>query len=252
MTLYNINYKIKWVINMLEIKNFSKTYSKNKKKAVDDLSIKVEDGEIYGFIGHNGAGKTTTIKSIVGIIDFEEGDILVNGISIKDNPIEVKKQIAYIPDSPDIYTSYTGINYLNFIADIFNISKEEREAEIKKYADTFDLTNALGDLISSYSHGMKQKLVIISALLHKPKLLILDEPFVGLDPNASHKLKTIMKNMCKEGASIFFSSHVLEVVEKLCNKVGIIKDGKLVLSVDLSKEKQAKNLETIFLELNDK
>ncbi len=237
---------------MLEIKNFSKTYSKNKKKAVDDLSIKVEDGEIYGFIGHNGAGKTTTIKSMVGIIDFEEGDILVNGISIKDNPIEVKKQIAYIPDSPDIYTSYTGINYLNFIADIFNISKEEREAEIKKYADTFDLTNALGDLISSYSHGMKQKLVIISALLHKPKLLILDEPFVGLDPNASHKLKTIMKNMCKEGASIFFSSHVLEVVEKLCNKVGIIKDGKLVLSVDLSKEKQAKNLETIFLELNDK
>ena len=237
---------------MLEIKNFSKTYSKNKKKAVDDLSIKVEDGEIYGFIGHNGAGKTTTIKSIVGIIDFEEGDILVNGISIKDNPIEVKKQIAYIPDSPDIYTSYTGINYLNFIADIFNISKEEREAEIKKYADTFDLTNALGDLISSYSHGMKQKLVIISALLHKPKLLILDEPFVGLDPNASHKLKTIMKDMCKEGASIFFSSHVLEVVEKLCNKVGIIKDGKLVLSVDLSKEKQAKNLETIFLELNDK
>ncbi|MDD4027682.1 MAG: ABC transporter ATP-binding protein [Bacilli bacterium] len=237
---------------MLEIKNFSKTYSKNKKKAVDDLSIKVEDGEIYGFIGHNGAGKTTTIKSMVGIIDFEEGDILVNGISIKDNPIEVKKQIAYIPDSPDIYTSYTGINYLNFIADIFNISKEEREAEIKKYADTFDLTNALGDLISSYSHGMKQKLVIISALLHKPKLLILDEPFVGLDPNASHKLKTIMKDMCKEGASIFFSSHVLEVVEKLCNKVGIIKDGKLVLSVDLSKEKQAKNLETIFLELNDK
>jgi len=233
-------------------KNFSKTYSKNKKKAVDDLSIKVEDGEIYGFIGHNGAGKTTTIKSMVGIIDFEEGDILVNGISIKDNPIEVKKQIAYIPDSPDIYTSYTGINYLNFIADIFNISKEEREAEIKKYADTFDLTNALGDLISSYSHGMKQKLVIISALLHKPKLLILDEPFVGLDPNASHKLKTIMKDMCKEGASIFFSSHVLEVVEKLCNKVGIIKDGKLVLSVDLSKEKQAKNLETIFLELNDK
>lgn len=237
---------------MLEIKNFSKTYSKNKKKAVDDLSIKVEDGEIYGFIGHNGAGKTTTIKSMVGIIDFEEGDILVNGISIKDNPIEVKKQIAYIPDSPDIYTSYTGINYLNFIADIFNISKEEREAEIKKYADIFELTNALGDLISSYSHGMKQKLVIISALLHKPKLLILDEPFVGLDPNASHKLKTIMKNMCKEGASIFFSSHVLEVVEKLCNKVGIIKDGKLVLSVDLSKEKQAKNLETIFLELNDK
>lgn len=237
---------------MLEIKNFSKTYSKNKKKAVDDLNIKVEDGEIYGFIGHNGAGKTTTIKSIVGIIDFEEGDILVNGISIKDNPIEVKKQIAYIPDTPDIYTSYTGINYLNFIADIFNISKEEREAEIKKYADTFDLTNALGDLISSYSHGMKQKLVIISALLHKPKLLILDEPFVGLDPNASHKLKTIMKDMCKEGASIFFSSHVLEVVEKLCNKVGIIKDGKLVLSVDLSKEKQAKNLETIFLELNDK
>lgn len=237
---------------MLEIKNFSKTYSKNKKKAVDDLNIKVEDGEIYGFIGHNGAGKTTTIKSIVGIIEFEEGDILVNGISIKDNPIEVKKQIAYIPDTPDIYTSYTGINYLNFIADIFNISKEEREAEIKKYADTFDLTNALGDLISSYSHGMKQKLVIISALLHKPKLLILDEPFVGLDPNASHKLKTIMKDMCKEGASIFFSSHVLEVVEKLCNKVGIIKDGKLVLSVDLSKEKQAKNLETIFLELNDK
>lgn len=237
---------------MLEISNLSKTYSKNKKKSVDNLNIKVEDGEIYGFIGHNGAGKTTTIKSVVGIIDFEEGDILVNGVSIKDNPIEVKQQIAYIPDSPDIYNSYTGINYLNFIADIYNISKEEREEKIKKYSDIFDLTNALGDLISSYSHGMKQKLVIISALIHNPKLLILDEPFVGLDPNASHKLKEIMKEMCKEGTSIFFSSHVLEVVEKLCDKVGIIKDGKLVLSVDLSKEKQTKNLETIFLELNDK
>ncbi len=237
---------------MLIIKNLSKTYSKGKIKAVDDLNLEVKDGEIYGFIGHNGAGKTTTIKSIAGIIDFEEGDILVNGISVKEDPIEVKKLIAYIPDSPDIYTSYTGINYLNFIADIFNISKEERETEIKKYSDIFDLTNSLGDLISSYSHGMKQKLVIISALIHKPKLLILDEPFVGLDPNAAHSLKEIMKDLCKNGASIFFSSHVLEVVEKLCNKVGIIKNGKLVLSVDLSKDKQAKNLETIFLELNEK
>ncbi|MFA5602770.1 MAG: ABC transporter ATP-binding protein [Bacilli bacterium] len=236
---------------MLKIKHFSKVYGNNTKKAVDDLNLHIKKGEIFGFIGHNGAGKTTTIKSIVGINEITEGEILIDGISVKDNPLECKKKIAYIPDNPDVYMSLTGIGYLNFVADIFGISKEEREELINKYATTFELLPNLGDLISSYSHGMKQKLVVISALIHKPKLLILDEPFVGLDPKASFALKKIMKNLCKEGCSIFFSSHVLEVVEKLCDRVGIIKDGKLVACGELSKIKGDKDLESIFLGINE-
>lgn len=235
---------------MLEIINFSKSY-KNGKKAVNNISITVNDGEIFAFIGHNGAGKTTTIKSIVGILEFEEGDILIDGVSIKKDPIKCKSNIAYIPDNPDIYESLTGIQYLNFIADIFNVSKSDRENLIKYYADKFEITNFLGDLISSYSHGMKQKLVLISALLHKPKLLVLDEPFVGLDPKASHLLKEEMKKLCNEGVAIFFSTHVLEVAEKLCDKVAIIKDGDIVSQGGMEEVKGDSSLEDIFMELID-
>ncbi len=235
---------------MLEIKNFSKSYGKGK-NAVDNISLKVNSGEIYGFIGHNGAGKTTTIKSIVGILDFTEGDILIGGTSIKDNPVKCKSKMAYIPDNPDIYESLTGIQYLNFIADVYKVSKSDRENLIKKYADRFELTKYLGDLISSYSHGMKQKLVIISALIHKPKLLVLDEPFVGLDPKASFILKEIMREICSEGTSIFFSSHVLEVVEKLCNKVAIIKNGRIIDQGTIEKVKGNSSLEDVFMELID-
>ena len=235
---------------MLKINNLSKTYGNNNKKAVDNLSLEVKPGEIYGFIGHNGAGKTTTIKSIVGIIDFD-GDIIIDGLSLKENPIECKKKIAYIPDSPDIYDALTGIQYLNFIGDIFEIPLKERQELINKYSEIFKLKDNLVDLISTYSHGMKQKLVIISALIHKPKLLILDEPFVGLDPKAAFTLKSIMKDMCSEGTSVFLSSHVLEVVEKLCDRVGIIKEGKLVLEGKTSKIIGHKSLESLFLELNN-
>ncbi|MDD4624631.1 MAG: ABC transporter ATP-binding protein [Bacilli bacterium] len=235
---------------MLKINNLSKIYGNNNKKAVDNLSLEVKSGEIYGFIGHNGAGKTTTIKSIVGIIDFD-GDIIIDGLSLKENPIECKKKIAYIPDSPDIYDALTGIQYLNFIGDIFEIPLKERQELINKYSEIFKLKDNLVDLISTYSHGMKQKLVIISALIHKPKLLILDEPFVGLDPKAAFTLKSIMKDMCSEGTSVFFSSHVLEVVEKLCDRVGIIKEGKLVLEGKTSKIIGHKSLESLFLELNN-
>lgn len=235
---------------MLEIKNFSKSYKGNK-KAVDNISLKVKPGELYGFIGHNGAGKTTTIKSIVGINEFEEGEILINGKSIKDNPIECKKMMAYIPDNPDLYESLTAIQYLNFIADIYEIPKKERKERIEKYSDKLELTKYLGDLISSYSHGMKQKLVIISALIHKPKLLVLDEPFVGLDPKAAHILKEIMRDICKEGSAIFFSSHVLEVVEKLCDKIAIIKKGKIVVEGTLEEVKGDGTLEDLFMELID-
>ncbi|MGL4850147.1 MAG: ABC transporter ATP-binding protein [Clostridium sp.] len=233
---------------MLEIRNFSKSYLKGK-KVVDNLNLKIEKGEIFGFIGHNGAGKTTTIKAIVGILEVEEGEIFVNGISVKENPNECKKIIAYVPDNPDIYENLTGIQYLNFISDVFKV--ENREDIIKKYGDLFELTNALGDLISSYSHGMKQKLVLISALIHKPKLLILDEPFVGLDPVASHKIKEIMKEICKEGSSIFFSTHVLEVAEKICDKVAIIKKGQLVASGEVKKIVGDSSLEKIFMELEE-
>ena len=232
---------------MLKIINLSKSY-KNK-KAIENISIEVNKGEVFGFIGHNGAGKTTTIKSIVGIHNFEEGDILINSKSIKENPIECKKDIAYIPDNPDIYESLTLIQYLNFIADIFKVSKNEREEKIKYYSEKFEINKALGDLISSYSHGMKQKLAIISALIHSPKVLILDEPFVGLDPKASFILKEIMKEFCNNGGCIFFSTHVLEVAEKICDKIGIIKGGKLMAYGKTNEVIGDKSLENIFMEM---
>lgn len=233
---------------MLNVKGFSKAY-KDGKKAVDNISFQVNKGDIFGFIGHNGAGKTTTIKSIVGILEFNEGEITLDGLSIKKDPIKYKKEIAYIPDNPDLYESLTGIQYLSFIADIYGVSKDERENLIKKYGDAFDLTKSLGGLISSYSHGMKQKLAIISALIHKPKLFILDEPFVGLDPKASHTLKEIMKKLCEEGHAIFFSTHVLEVAEKLCTKISIIKEGKIVASGKTEDVIGNKSLEDIFMGL---
>lgn len=236
---------------MLQIKNLCKTYPGGK-KAVDHLNLKIAPGDIYGFIGHNGAGKTTTIKAITGIIDFEEGEILVDGISVRKDPLICKRKIAYIPDNPDLYEYLTGIQYLNFIGDIFQVSVSEREERIRKYGELFELMPALGDLISSYSHGMKQKLAIISALLHKPSLMIMDEPFVGLDPKASVLLKDVMRQMCEEGTAIFFSTHVLEVAEKLCNKVAIIKDGKLVLSGRTREVIGGQSLESLFMELEEK
>ena len=233
---------------MLEIKNFSKEYSKGK-KAVDNISLTVNSGEIFGFIGHNGAGKTTTIKSIVGILEFSEGDILIDSKSIKKNAIECKKVMAYIPDNPDIYEFLTGIQYLNFVADIFGIEQSVRQERIKTYGDLFGITENLGDLISSYSHGMKQKVAIISALVHEPKLLVLDEPFVGLDPKAALDLKNIMKELCRQGSAIFFSTHVLEVAQKLCNKIAIIKDGKLVTSGNMEEVVKNQSLEDIFMEV---
>ena len=235
---------------MLYINNFSKEYSKGK-KAVDNISLTVNAGEIFGFIGHNGAGKTTTIKSIVGILEFSEGDILIDNKSIKKNPEECKKVMAYIPDNPDLYEALTGIQYLSFMADIYKVSKEQREKLIKYYGDKFELTKYLGDLISSYSHGMKQKLAVISALIHKPKLLILDEPFVGLDPKAAHTLKEIMREICNEGSAIFFSTHVLEVAEKLCDKIAIIKGGKIVATGTTEEVKGNSTLEDVFIELID-
>ncbi len=232
---------------MLTINNLTKHYG--NKTAVDNLTLHIAPGEIYGFIGHNGAGKTTTIKASCGIIGFDEGEILVDGVSIKDNPIECKKKFAYIPDNPDLYDFLSGIKYLNFVADIYAIPKSERNDLIKKYADMFELTPSLAEPISNYSHGMKQKLAIISALIRKPKLMILDEPFVGLDPKASHLLKEIMAELCKNGGAIFFSTHVLEVAEKLCTKVAIIKDGKLVISGDTAEVIGNASLESVFLEL---
>lgn len=232
---------------MLTIKNLTKRYG--NKTAVDDLTLHIAPGEIYGFIGHNGAGKTTTIKACCGIIGFDDGEILVDGISIKSNPIECKKKFAYIPDNPDLYDFLSGIKYLNFVADIYGIPKGERNSLIKKYADMFELTDSLADPISNYSHGMKQKLAIISALIRKPKLMILDEPFVGLDPKASHILKEIMAELCRNGGAIFFSTHVLEVAEKLCTKVAIIKDGKLVISGNTAEVIGNASLESVFLEL---
>ena len=235
---------------MLEFRHFSKTY-KGGKRAVDDLSLVIEAGDIYGFIGHNGAGKTTSLKAACGILDFTEGDILIGGVSVKADPVATKKMTAYIPDNPDIYEFMTGIAYLNFIADVYGVSTEERTARIEKYASMFELSTDLGSPVSSYSHGMKQKLAIISALIHAPKLLILDEPFVGLDPKASHLLKQVFREMCENGTAIFFSTHVLEVAQKLCNKIAIIKGGKLVVSGDTADVVGDGSLEEVFLELAD-
>lgn len=235
---------------MLSIQNFSKSY-KGGKKAVNNVNIEVKAGDIYGFIGHNGAGKTTTIRCVVGALDFTEGNILIDGKSVKKDPIACKQIMAYIPDNPDLYEYLTGIGYLNFVADIYGVSKRDREERIKKYADAFELTKSLGDNISSYSHGMRQKLAIISAFIHKPKLLVLDEPFVGLDPKASHILKQMMKELCEEGSAIFFSTHVLEVAQKLCNKIAIIKGGELVVSGKTEEITANQSLEDVFMELID-
>ena len=235
---------------MLEFRNFSKTY-KGGKRAVDGLSLHVEAGDIYGFIGHNGAGKTTSLRAACGILDFTEGDILIGGISVKKDPVAVKKMTAYIPDNPDIYEFMTGIAYLNFIADVYGVSAEERKARIEKYAGMFEISADLGAPVSSYSHGMRQKLAIIAALIHAPKLLVLDEPFVGLDPKASHLLKQIFRDMCESGTAIFFSTHVLEVAQKLCNKIAIIKNGRLVVSGDTKDVVGDGSLEEVFLELAD-
>jgi ABC-2 type transport system ATP-binding protein len=235
---------------MLKIENLTKRYG--DKKAVDGLSLHIERGEIYGFIGHNGAGKTTTLKACVGILGFEEGEIYVDGVSIREQPLECKQKIAYIPDNPDLYPFMTGIRFLNFIADIFQVGATERSARIKKYAEAFELTADLALPISAYSHGMKQKLALISALIHEPKLVVMDEPFVGLDPKAAHTLKEIMRELCDKGGAIFFSTHVLEVAEKLCDKVAIIKDGKLIKSGTMDEVKGDDSLEEVFLELAEK
>ena len=235
---------------MLSIRELEKSYG-GTKKAVEGVSLEINDGEIFGFIGHNGAGKTTTIKCVVGILPFDKGEIYIDGMNIKDHPMECKKITAYIPDNPDLYELLTGIQYLNFISDLYQISVDDRKLSIDKYSKMFGLENNLGDLIQSYSHGMKQKLALISALIRKPKLLILDEPFVGLDPKASHEVKEVMKEMCSEGTSIFFSTHVLEVAEKLCDKVAIIKDGHIVSTGTMDEVKGDKSLEDVFLELEN-
>ena len=234
---------------MLRIENLTKVYGQHK--AVDSLSLHIAPGEIYGFIGHNGAGKTTTLKACCGILRFDDGEIYINGKSIKEEPVACKRDIAYIPDNPDLYEFLSGIKYLNFIADIFGVSKHEREERINKYADMFELTGDLAQPISAYSHGMKQKLAIISALIHSPKLLIMDEPFVGLDPKAAHILKGLMRELCDNGGAIFFSTHVLEVAEKLCDKVAIIKSGKLIVSGPMEQVKGDASLENVFLELEE-
>lgn len=234
---------------MLEIKNFSKSYGDFK--AVDNLNLTVKDGEIYGFIGHNGAGKSTTIKAVVGAMDFTEGEIYIDGKSVKRDPLGCKSVTAYVPDNPDIYDHLSGIQYLNFICDIFRVSESDRNERIKKYAELFEISSNLGDLISSYSHGMKQKLVLISALVHNPRFMVLDEPFVGLDPVASYKLKEIMREKCNEGGAIFFSTHVLEVVEKLCDRIGIIKRGRLVAEGSVQEVVGDKSLESFFLEIEE-
>lgn len=231
---------------MLEIKKFSKTY-KNGKKAVDSLNLSVKSGDIYGFIGHNGAGKSTTIKAVVGVLEFEEGQILIDGKDIRKEPVACKQQMAYIPDNPDLYEHLTGIQYLNFIGDIFGVPGRERKERIQTYGDMLEITDALGDQISSYSHGMKQKTALLSAFLHEPRLMVLDEPFVGLDPRASLMLKNAMKEMCSRGGAIFFSTHVLDVAEKLCNQVAIIKGGKLVAAGPTEELTQGKSLEEVFM-----
>ena len=235
---------------MLKIAHLTKTFG--EKKAVDDLSLEIAPGEIYGFIGHNGAGKTTTLKSVVGIQQFDAGEITIGGISLKKDPLACKRQLAYIPDNPDLYDFMTGIKYLNFIADIFGVSASDRQERIRNYADLFELTDDLAQPIAAYSHGMKQKLAILSAWIHDPKLIIMDEPFVGLDPKASHLLKGMMREVCDGGGAIFFSTHVLEVAEKLCDKVAIIKGGKLIRSGTMEEVKGDDSLEDVFLELEGK
>lgn len=231
---------------MLEIRNYSKTYGEGK-KAADNVSLTVESGDIYGFIGHNGAGKSTTIRAVVGVLDFTEGEIFIDGHSVKDEPVECKRVTAYIPDNPDLYENLTGMQYLNFVADVFGIGAAEREEIIRKYADMFEITDSLGDMISSYSHGMKQKVAIISALIHDPKLMVLDEPFVGLDPKAAFILKEIMREMCRNGSAIFFSTHVLDVAEKLCNKVAIIRKGSITATGTMEEITEGHSLEEVFL-----
>ncbi len=233
---------------MLTIRNLTKHYL-GSSKGVTNLSLHVAPGDLYAFIGHNGAGKTTTLKAIAGIHGFEQGEIIIDGINIKDDPMTCKEKLAYIPDNPDLYEYLTGIQYLNFIADVFKISADERQAVISDYADRLEITAALGDLISSYSHGMKQKLAILSALIHKPRLMLLDEPFVGLDPKAAAVVKSLMHELCRSGGAVFFSTHVLEVAEKLCNKVAIIKDGVLVKSGKMEDVVGDESLEDIFLEV---
>ena len=232
---------------MLEIKNLTKIYG--EKRAVDNLSLHIAPGEIYGFIGHNGAGKTTTLKASVGILDFDEGEIRIGGVSIREDPLACKRRIAYIPDNPDLYEFMTGIKYLNFISDIFDIAADRRAEEIRRLADTFELTDSLSQPIAAYSHGMKQKLAIIAAWIHSPSLIIKDEPFVGLDPKASHILKGMMRELCDRGGAIFFSTHVLEVAERLCDKVAIIKAGRLIRSGTMEEVRGDDSLEEVFLEL---
>ena len=235
--------------DMLRIDHLTKTYG--EKKAVDDLSLHIAPGEIYGFIGHNGAGKTTTLKSIAGILQFDAGDIRIGGTSIREDPLACKRMMAYIPDNPDLYEYMTGIKYLNFIADIFGVSADDRQSRIRDYAARFELTDDLAQPIAAYSHGMKQKLAIISAWLHQPRLILMDEPFVGLDPKAAHLLKGMMRELCDAGGAIFFSTHVLEVAEKLCDKVAIIKGGKLIRSGTMEDVKGDESLESVFLELEE-
>ena len=230
---------------MLEIKNLTKAYG--EKKAVDDVSLHIQKGEIYGFIGHNGAGKTTTLKACCGLLDFEKGEIYVDGVSVKENPLACKQKIAYIPDNPDLYAFMTGVQYLQFVGDIYKVESGARQERIHKYADLFELTESLAMPIGAYSHGMKQKLALIAALMHEPKLMIMDEPFVGLDPKAAHTVKQIMRELCNQGSAIFFSTHVLEVAEKLCDKVAIIKDGKLIASGTMDEVTGDKSLESVFL-----
>ena len=236
-------------MSILSIEHLTKVYG--EKKAVDDLSLEISAGEIYGFIGHNGAGKTTTLKAVVGILPFDEGEVKIDGISIKENPIACKKNIAYIPDNPDLYEFMTGIRFLNFVADIFGVSADDRAVRIRKYADLFELTPSLAEPIAAFSHGMKQKLAIIAAWLHTPKLILMDEPFVGLDPKASHLLKEMMREHCALGGAIFFSTHVLEVAEKLCDKVVTIKGGQLIRSGTMEAVKGDDSLEEVFLELEE-
>lgn len=235
-------------MSILNIKDYTKCYS-GSKPAADHVNLTVESGDIYGFIGHNGAGKSTTIRAVVGVLDFTEGEITIDGHSVKAEPLECKKITAYIPDNPDLYEHLTGIQYLNFIADVFGIDAATRSERIKRYAEEFEITSALGDMISSYSHGMKQKVAIISALIHEPKLLVLDEPFVGLDPKAALTLKNIMHELCEHGSAVFFSTHVLDVAQKLCNKIAIIKGGKIIATGSMDELIGDKSLEDVFMEV---